>query len=359
MSSAQNVVRGGSHEHSMNPSHSSSQTLPSNLHSTPERLTAIEARLEQISATLVYDVCPIFTFWSNVEPSEFHPAQPDLSTRTAQRLEIPHHLLSALDLPEDAVSDGILLYFKHHCNQPCPLFDHLSQEPLSCQYPPIVLTAMLALSLRHSSHTHLMSTEQGYPSAEALSQRSWTLLVDAYRRFDFDESYFQALCLLAQVDYAEGISDRARTQVTLGLRLAQTRGMLSRAYYENRNEISRTKYQEIIWSLFVLDRMFTGRNVPSPSVSNTLYRLPVFLGGPTHPEHVSEIYDATNPRSSSRNFMIMSLYAQMMRIWELVISYINENLTTESTPLWHHKSPRTVILTLLLEFEIRQCTHAH
>ncbi|KAH6644385.1 hypothetical protein C7974DRAFT_408068 [Boeremia exigua] len=211
---------------------------------------------------------------------------------------------------------------------------------------------MLALTLRRSSHASAVSTDN-------LSQRSWDMLVDAYRRYEFDESYFQALCLLAQVDHAEGRSNKARTQVALGLKLAQARGWLNKVHYEVEHRTTRWQHQEIVWSLFMLDRCTLNRDNPYSTIPDTLYKLPAYKGGPTHPGQSGEVYDATLSTSPAQSFVIVGLFAQIMRMWELVIQYIGESLTTESKPIWHHKSTRTAILTSLLELEIPSEPHTY
>ena len=285
-----------------------------------------------------------------------HPAQ---RRHCATLSPVPgslHHDLSTSNIPSEIMSDGIRLYFKHHCNQPCPLFDHLRlQEPSSQQYPPVVWNAMLALSLRHSNHPLLSPINKRRGFLKMISRRAWDLLAEAYHHFEFDDCYFQALCLFAQVDYAEGRSDRARIQIALGLRLAQARGMLSKTNYEDSTRPNRIQHQEIVWSLFILDRIFIGRCISSTIIPDTLYSLPMYLGGPAYPGHFGEINEANNSRSVSRNSDIVNSYIQMLGIWEVVILYVNESLTAHSKPFWHHDSTRAKILTRLLELEIREC----
>lgn len=289
---------------------------------------------------------------SAIKPSrDLHPDQSPVPKPTPREQVLFE--LSAMNLPPNLVSEGVLLYFRNHCNQPCPLFNYLSQEPLSHQYPSIVLNAMLALALRRSS------ASEGDPSllSERLAQRSWDMLADTYRRFDFDESYFQAVCLLAQVDYAEGRSNRARTQVALGLRLVQTRGMLDKSHYEAMSGSGYKQHQEIILTLFMLDRVFSNRDVPNPCIPETVYRLPAYLDGPVHPERSCQDHDPTSSSLSVQTFMIINSCVAMLRVWELVVQYISETLSDASQPIWHHQSSRTAILTHLLELEIRECTY--
>ncbi|KAJ4992907.1 hypothetical protein SVAN01_01611 [Stagonosporopsis vannaccii] len=315
--------------------HHGPQTMLPGSSMAAERLTAIEARLEQIAAGL-----------GN------HQAEQSSQTRSIPSAHVRHDL-AVLDMPSEAVSDGILAYFMNHCNQPCPLFDHLLAEPLEHRYHPMVLTAMLALTLCRSSRGETIKSARC--SSQSLAQRSWDLLADSYRRFEIDDAYFQALVLLAQVDFAEGRSERARTQVALGLRLAQSRGMLGKEHYQGENESGCKQHQEIVYSLCILDRMFTSRDIPNSSIPQSVFRLPAYQGGPKHPEHNGRV-DNT---STVQNCIIVDAYVQMMHMWELVTRYISESLTGVSQPIWHHKSVRSAILTRNLELEIPMEPHTY
>ncbi|KAJ8115496.1 hypothetical protein OPT61_g2867 [Boeremia exigua] len=211
---------------------------------------------------------------------------------------------------------------------------------------------MLALTLRRAASSSAQFNDQSNQDLGTLVENSWNSLSDAYRRFEFDESFFQAACLLAQVDFAEGGSDRARIQITLCLRLAQTRGMLNAGYYKDMDALERKQHLEIVWSLFILDRIFIGGSVSVPTTPGLRFTLPTFLGGPGHPDQASSVYGVTDVPPIVRNPGIVGQYIQLMRTWELVAEYINKDSTVDRMPIWHHDSPRTAILADLLESEI-------
>ncbi len=69
-----------------------------------------------------------------------------------------------------------------------------------------VLYPMLAVSLRTCRHPFLRDKKTMVETLDILAAAAWDLLATAYARFEFDLSYFQGLCLLAQVDFASKCS---------------------------------------------------------------------------------------------------------------------------------------------------------
>ncbi|KAH8691753.1 hypothetical protein GQ44DRAFT_201422 [Phaeosphaeriaceae sp. PMI808] len=131
-------------------------------------------------------------------------------------------------LPDAVIAEGIALYFSNFCNQPCPILAY-SQSLESGEDdppPPMILYAMLALSLRSSRHSFFKNKLERTNCTDKLTKLSWGLIAKAYCNFEIDDVYFQALCLQAQVDSGDGRLERARAQVAIGLRIAQARDML-------------------------------------------------------------------------------------------------------------------------------------
>lgn len=100
--------------------------------------------------------------------------------------------------------EGILLYFQHFHNQPYPVLMEMSDNPqaLAAESSKIVLLPLLAISLRISQNPFFRDKESVVETCGKLSEAAWTLLAGRYIESDFDLAYFQALCLLAQVDFA-------------------------------------------------------------------------------------------------------------------------------------------------------------
>lgn len=126
-----------------------------------------------------------------------------------------------LEIPDEIMEEGILLYFQHFHNQPYPLLTGMNHNPRSfvAEYPKLVLFPLLAVSLRTCQNPFFHSREALSQMCGMLSEAAWNLLAARYSKFDFDLAYFQALCLLAQVDFASKCHNRYHCRV---LKLVQS-----------------------------------------------------------------------------------------------------------------------------------------
>jgi hypothetical protein len=160
--------------------------------------------------------------------------------------------------------------------------------------------------------------------------------------------------------HTDGRLERARAQVALGLRIAQARDMLGTNSLCGLEPADRARRQEIVWSLFMLDRMLLGGNMRNPSTPTAAFQLPVIQSGPFHPDIRPQLpgheislkcvdSDAPLPPQS-----VTCLQIQTIRIWECVIDYIAQPPSDTDVPLWRHDSPRAAILTKLLDIEMSE-----
>lgn len=113
-------------------------------------------------------------------------------------------ITNELEIPDEIREEGILLYFRHFHNQPYPLMIGMVDDLQASadEYPRIVLFPLLAISLRTSQNSFFHNKEVIAEMCGMLSEAAWNLLAAQYSKFEFDLAYFQALCLLAQVDFA-------------------------------------------------------------------------------------------------------------------------------------------------------------
>lgn len=139
---------------------------------------------------------------------------------------------------------------------------------------------------------------------------------------------------------------------------------------EREREREREAQKEVVWTLFLLDRMFARPRVASPTVPGGLYAVPMLRGGPGHPGMGSGSGSGSGGEggaggvvasSPGQIWEVAGLQVPMMRIWELVMGYVSESagghgdVEEAGHPVWHPKSKRTRVKTALLEFEIREC----
>lgn len=136
--------------------------------------------------------------------------------------------------------------------------------------------------------------------------------------------------------------------------------MLGAKALDGLEPLDRIRRQEIVWSLFMLDRMLLGDNTREPSIPTTSFELPIFQGGPSPPDQSFRSYGVdylpiTNESEACRSLhSIVSMNIQILRIWECVLADLIRPPSDVDVPLWRHDSARSVILTRLLDFETRK-----
>lgn len=103
-------------------------------------------------------------------------------------------------VPDNIVAEGIRIYFERMYCQPCSLLSHLRIGNTGSAETPtnMILYPLLALSLQTTSDDSHESSQM----CHSMANKAWELLVDAYSSSAFGEDYFEAVCLLAQRDFA-------------------------------------------------------------------------------------------------------------------------------------------------------------
>lgn len=150
-------------------------------------------------------------------------------------------------------------------------------------------------------------------------------------------------------------------QVALGLRIAQSRGMLN-ASDDNARDDENIYWArcEIVWTLFMMDRIFVGHNISHPSVSASSFHLAPYSKGPRKPgavtgsrtdRHMTPRESSDNNRSLARPKSIIAVNIDLLKIWELAMVDIFEARSGRLAPFWEDSSPRSKIESRLLEFE--------
>lgn len=96
------------------------------------------------------------------------------------------------------------MFVRHILYQPYPLLATICEQgELSPRTVPLILlTSMLALSLRMSRHPFLQNEEKKARVLQLLADSTWDALCTAHATQDFDLTYFQALCFLAEADFS-------------------------------------------------------------------------------------------------------------------------------------------------------------
>ena len=186
----------------------------------------------------------------------------------------------------------------------------------------------------------------------SVSWPKWTLQVSS--RYSDPEG------LITHSETAEGRTTRAQCQVALGVRLAQAQGMLASDTTDQPSRCISDDERAIVWTLFMLDRVFIGAKVSSATVPSSAYQLSLFQHGP---QLVSSNADAkpialqTSLQSRlGKVYSILSTNVEVLQIWEQVVATSFQATTDISTPFWKDGSALSQTLSSLLEFELSKVT---
>ncbi|KAG4434835.1 hypothetical protein IFR05_009674 [Cadophora sp. M221] len=258
------------------------------------------------------------------------------------------------DLPSDVVEDGIVAYFTCFHAQPYNLMCQNSSLGPNCSLDPLVLNPMLALSFRCSSHNFWADQQKTNDWIRALTEISWRDLMHRYGEGDTSLEYLQGLCLLAQVDFADGRVQRAHTQISLGVRIAQSLGYLSEST-ETGNEERSEEVIRCTWTLFMLDRTFSITRLVSPSQPYQAYQLPKptwegallldkFQRGAKQ-DSTSKIDPLSNDQDLSA--LLVGVYS----LWDDAIRYVFQATNKSDMPPWHPTSDLATIEYRFADFE--------
>ncbi|KAI9150694.1 hypothetical protein HJFPF1_10470 [Paramyrothecium foliicola] len=263
--------------------------------------------------------------------------------------------------------EAVEKYFEHFNNQPYPVLDHLQGRGSFSpnDIPSVVFYPMLALSLRTFDHAMEEQVQAFARTLDILIESTWSLLTAAITRFEFDIHFFQGLCLLAQVDFATGNASRAQAQVTLGLRLSQSHGMLAAENNDQLNDLDSVMRREVVWTLYIMDRVFNSSSSTGPSVQSSFYKLHIYSGGPAHPASHSRDGDSFTMTEMLHHdvrlesITICALNIELVSIWEAVMDDIFHSPSPVPIPFWRDGSPRSKIVSRLLDAEMNCGKHKY
>ncbi|PVH75482.1 hypothetical protein DL98DRAFT_593093 [Cadophora sp. DSE1049] len=272
-----------------------------------------------------------------------------------------HHLGSE-GLPSDVVEDGIVAYFTCFHAQPYNLMYQKSSLGPDCSLDPVVLNPMLALSIRCSSHKFWTDQRKVNDWIRALTERSWHDLLQRYGEGDTSLEYLQGLCLLAQVDFADGRVQRAHTQISLGVRIAQSLGYLS----EPTDVETEGRSEEAIrctWTLFMLDRTFSITRLVSPTQPHQAFQLPkpTWEGALLLDEFQRAAKSSSNSKSHrpSTEQDLSALLVGVYSLWDDAIRYVFQTNNKSDMPPWHPTSDLATIEYRFADFEPEFSTHRY
>ncbi|KAL2069981.1 hypothetical protein VTL71DRAFT_14661 [Oculimacula yallundae] len=344
-----------------------------------KRFGNIEQKLEELAASMQKVVPALKSPRSAANASESHSDYLKAPRNQVHGATSPQHQFIAplLDssnrslqpilggvegLPSDVVEDGITTYFTSFHAQPYNLLCQKSSLGPNRKLDPLVLNPMLALSIRCSSHKYWTTQATLSEWIRALAEKSWRDLTHLYAEGNTSLGYLQALCLLAQVDFADGKVQRAHTQIALGIRIAQSLG-----YLKESTEIgNERKVEEVIrctWTLFMLDRTFSITRLVSPSQPYQAFQLPkptwegALLLDQSH--RIANLSPTSKDNPLSNDQDLSALLVGVYSIWDDAIRYVFQTNNKSDMPPWHPKSDLATIEYRFADFEPEFSSHRY
>jgi hypothetical protein len=145
----------------------------------------------------------------------------------------------------------------------------------------------------------------------------------------------------------DGRVNRAHSQISLGIRIAQSSGYLTSAGSDG------TKTEDVVrctWTLFMLDRTFSITRLVSPALSYQHFQLrkPISEGGLSR----EATGQNTGMNESSANDQDLgALIIGVYSIWDDVLKYVFQTSSDNTIPPWQPGSELATIEYRFADFE--------
>ncbi|KAG0648866.1 putative transcriptional regulatory [Hyphodiscus hymeniophilus] len=249
-------------------------------------------------------------------------------------------------MSQDVIQDGLETYFNSFHGQPYALF----VQPVDySSLGTVIVNPMLALSIRCSSH-HFWSKDSVLRNAiQALSESSWKHLIGLYGEGATDLEYLQGLCLLAQVDFADGRVRRAQTQISLGIRITQSLGYLKSVDLGE-------AYRRCVWTLFMLDRTFSITRAVTPALHFDQFQLPFPASDERFlkPRQIAQV-----DNDFDGDIGIGAINVKVFSLWNDVLQYVFRSPPKSLAPPWQADSDLADIESQFTDFEPDFAAHRY
>lgn len=157
-----------------------------------------------------------------------------------------------------------------------------------------------------------------------------------------------------------GKPHRAQAQVALGSRLVQTRGLLAKEDTESSEDHLSLGWRAVVWTLFMMDRIFTGAGVRSSCVPASSFQLFLPQCSAPHPEGASGSKDITLPISrggvlQTGIFDVVACSIALLDVWHTALMDVFDEGSSTPVPFWRNDSAQATIETRLMEVEMSEC----
>lgn len=121
--------------------------------------------------------------------------------------------------------------------------------------------------------------------------------------------------------------------------------------------------REVVWTLFMMDRIFIGQNISRPCIPASSFDLFVFERGPLLPERSTgfnsfvTLREIIHHHNNNRTFSLMAVNIHLLSIWEDMMRDVFETRSGRTDTFWHDGSSWSKIQSRLWEYEMRMSFH--
>ncbi|KAF9889819.1 hypothetical protein FE257_006909 [Aspergillus nanangensis] len=322
-------------------------------HASHERFQRIEDRLDRM-ATLLEETVPKFNSFneaSSRSPSNRQGNQDELQLFGSQNQESDMPWSS---FPPDYLQSEIQTYLTYFHDQPYCVFSRDWLLRHAGSLPPEIALPLVALTTRFSRQ----SAQPGFnlPTPSDCANKAWDILSNKYQGCELGLSFLQGTFLMAQVDFADGRSQRGYASVALGIRTLQSAGLNKDKYKDSFSGAEMECRKRIAWSFFMLDRHYNASRDYSVCLSDKHFTLSFpslsATGAYDEGEPVnSTLHDVPKRFVEKADHGILSCLIRLSSIWGKVTEYVFEPFDTGSLLPWQSGSTFAVLESDWLQFQ--------
>jgi hypothetical protein len=173
---------------------------------------------------------------------------------------------------------------------------------------------------------------------------AWSILANQYRTGNLCLPFLQGTFLMAQLDLADGRSDRGYNSVALALRALQSAGLnRSDGYTSLQTRADQEDWKRITWAFFMLDRNYNASRTYSICLSDKHFTLPFpapTASGTDHgcPSSCGRLYDVPGKLGEKVDDGILACLIRLSSIWGKLTEYVFEPSDEDGCPPWQSGS---------------------
>lgn len=246
------------------------------------------------------------------------------------------------------VQSEVQVYLEDFHDQPYCVFsrDWLTANartlPLELSLPLVALTSRLSME---------SSVERGRKQSigRHCKERAWSILTSQYQSRKTGLSFLQGTFLLAQLDFADGNTDRGCTSIALGLRVIQSGGLNQGKNFTSLTEPDADIRSRITWAFFMLDRTYNASRNYSLGLSDNHFTLsfPIAEGSNAR----GNLHENPTQQGHKVDQGILACLIRLYSLWGKATEWVFEPLVTNPLPPWQTGSALAVLDSEWLQFE--------